>query len=276
MWQLTWSEKTAVVCGASAGLGREFACELSRQHVAKLAVIARSADRLDALKAEIQQKYPHVQLLCLTADMTCKEQLAEVAQRVHATFGSVDLLVQAVGQSDRGRLLELTKEKIYALLDANVLSSLFALQCFASVMRQPGGSVVLIGSLASKFAPRFLGGYAIAKHGLAALAQQARLEFADQGLHVMLACPGPIARADAGQRYDRVVSESVNLPDSVRQPGGGAKLRGLDAAALVRDILQSAKAKKPEIVRPFKARCLLWLSALSVSLGDRLLRKSSG
>ncbi len=275
MSQLTWRDKTAVVCGASAGLGREFACELSRQQVAKLAIIARSVDRLDAIKAELQQKYPGVLLLCLSADLTCKDQLAEVAEQVRAKFGRVDLLIQAVGQSDRGRLLDLTQEKMHALFDANVWSSLNALQCFADAMQQPGGTIVLIGSLASKFAPRFLGGYAIAKHGLAALAQQARLEFAEQGVHVMLACPGPIARADAGQRYDNVVSESHNLPDSVRQPGGGAKIRGLDAAALVRDILQSAMAKKPEILRPFKARCLLWLSTLSASLGDRLLRKSS-
>lgn len=276
MSQLTWRDKTAVVCGASAGLGREFAFELSRQNVAKLAIVARTAGKLEAVRVEIQQEYPSVQLLCLSADVTCKLQLAEVAEQIQSQLGHVDLLIQAVGQSDRGRLVDLTKEKLHTLFDVNVGSSLNALQCFAGVMQQPGGTIVLIGSLASKFAPRFLGGYAIAKHGLAALAQQARLEFAEQGLHVMLACPGPIARDDAGQRYQNLVAEGSNLPDSARQPGGGAKVPGLDATRLVRDILLGAQAKKPEMIRPRRARCLLWLSALSVSLGDRLLRNRSG
>jgi uncharacterized protein len=125
-----------------------------------------------------------------------------------------------------------------------------------------------------------LGGYAIAKHGLAALAQQARLELAEEGIHVLLACPGPIAREDSGTRYDHLArdphSPNQDLPEAMRQPGGGAKVRGLEPQQLVRDILQAAAHKQPRIIRPRKAQWLHWVSALSGSLGDRLLRKNSG
>ncbi len=270
-----WIQKTAVVCGASAGLGRDFAFELAQQRVSKLALISRSVDRLHALRDELLIAHTDLDVLCLGVDLLHKEQLGRAAEQVQRDFGPIDVLVQAVGQSDRGRIIDLTDDKLHELISVNVLTSLHALQCFEPTMRQPQGSFVLIGSLASKFAPRFLGGYAIAKHGLAALAQQARLELADKGLHLLLACPGPIARDDAGKRYEHLAHQADG-PAAMSQPGGGAKLRGLDAKRFVREVLDAVANREPQIIRPRKAQWLLCLSALSCRWGDLLLRQNSG
>lgn len=268
------------MCGATAGLGRAFAFELARQQVRHLTLVARSPDDLQALRSELLEQFASLEVLCLPADLCIKEQLHQACAQLPQTGQGLDLLIQAVGKSDRGRLVDLSDEHLHEMIGANVLSSLHAVQCFRPRMRQPGGHVVLIGSLASLFAPRFLGGYAIAKHGLAALAQQARLELAEEGIHVLLACPGPIAREDSGSRYDHLArdpnSSNQNLPDAIRQPGGGAKIRGLEPQRLVRDILQATARKQSRIIRPRKAQWLHWVSALSSSLGDRLLRKNSG
>ncbi len=280
-----WKDKSAIVCGASAGLGRVLATELARQQVRKLALVARSMENLETLRDELLSKHPQLAIDCLTADLCQPDQLQQVTQHTQQQFGAIDLVIQAVGQSDRGRLLDLTDQRLQELLSINVLSSLHAIQAFSPLMRavspptaspQPDcGTIVLIGSLASLFAPRYLGGYAMAKHALAALAQQARLELSAQGIHVMLACPGPIARSDSGQRYHELTQNS-DLPDSVRQPGGGARVRGLDAERLARDILAAAARRSPLLIRPRRAQVLHWLSALSTRLGDRLLRKNSG
>src|SRR5690606_25565255 len=100
-------------------------------------------------------------------------------------------------------------------------------------------------------------------------------ELAEEGIHVLLACPGPVAREDGGVRYDQLTRDT-NLPETVRQPGAGAKVRGLDPERLVRDILNAAAAEQPRIIRPRKAQWLHWLSATSCAWGDRLLRKNSG
>jgi short-subunit dehydrogenase len=267
--------KTAVVCGASQGLGREFARVLAADGVSHLALISRSEEGLWKLRDELQAAHRGLHVVCLAADLRIKEQLLFAAQQIHQQMGSVDVLIQAVGQSDRGRLAELSAGKLQDLIEVNVLTSLHALQCFEPQLTQPGGCVVLIGSLASKFAPRFLGGYAIAKHGLAALAQQARLEWADQGLHVLLACPGPLARPDAGTRYDQL-STDAGLPSAARKPGGGANVAGLDATQFVREVLKAARHRQPQIIRPQKAEWLLWISAVSCRWGDHFLRKNSG
>ncbi len=321
-----WRGKSAVVCGATAGLGRAFAFELAQQQVRRLVLVARSEEALQAMQAELRGRFKNLDVVCLPADLREKDQVERACELLQSSGVAVDLLIQAVGQSDRGRLVDLTSQRLAELIDVNVLTSLHAIQCFRPVMQRIGGrvdgsltetgrsarsteetgrsagateetgrsasateetgrsvgatgetgsSIVLIGSLASLFAPRFLGGYAIAKHGLAALAQQARLELADEGIHVLLACPGPIAREDSGARYDQLTRD-LDLPEAVRQAGGGAKIRGLDPAPLVRDILNAAAAKQPRIIRPRKAQWLLRLSATSCTWGDRLLRRNSG
>lgn len=302
-----WKGKSAVVCGATAGLGRAFAVELARQQVRRLVLVARSEEGLQALRAELLDRFADLDITCLSADLREKAQVEQACELLHSHGATVDLLIQAVGQSDRGRLVDLTSRRLTELMEVNVLTSVHAIQCFRPLLRRISGSadsgsmektggtgtparstgelggtgrsarstIVLIGSLASLFAPRFLGGYAIAKHGLAALAQQARLELAEEGIHVLLACPGPIDRDDGGTRYDRLARDA-DLPEAVRQPGGGAKIRGLDPQRLVRDILTAAAARQPQIIRPRKARWLHWLSAISCTWGDRLLRKNSG
>lgn len=263
------------MCGATAGLGRAFAIELAGQRVEHLTLVARSSDNLQALRSELLERFASLDVLCLTADLCVKEPLQRAVEPLLQAGHRVDLVIQAVGQSDRGRLVDLSSQRLHELIGVNVLSSLHAVQCFHPLMRKEGGNIVLVGSLASLFAPRFLGGYAIAKHGLAALAQQARLELSEDQIHVLLACPGPIARQDSGTRYDQH-ARADKLPEAARQPGGGAKIRGLEPQRLVREILQAAAAKQPLMIRPRKAQWLHWLSALSCSLGDRLLRKNSG
>ncbi len=286
-----WKDKSAVVCGATAGLGRAFAVELAQQQVQRLVLMARSEEGLQAMRGELLGRFTHLEVVCAAADLRDRQQLAQACEQLQSSGARLDLLIQAVGQSDRGRLVDLTSQRLHELIDANVLTSLHAIQCFRPLMRptaSPTGShavvpkgggarptIVLIGSLASLFAPRFLGGYAIAKHGLAALAQQARLELDEEGIHVLLACPGPIARADGGARYDQLTRDA-DLPEAVRQPGAGAKVSGLDPQQLVRDILQAAAAQQPRIIRPRKAQWLHWLSVASAAWGDRLLRKNSG
>lgn len=269
-----WKGKTAVVCGASSGLGREIALQLADSQVASLALLARNGQRLEELQERLVARHPGTRVLIETADVCNQAQIAASAEKIHLELGQPHLVVQAVGRSDRGQLIDLDSQHLQSLIDTNVVSSLNALQTFRPQLSAHGGTIVLIGSLASLFAPRFLGGYPIAKHALAALAQQARLELAGEGLHVLLACPGPIARADSGTRYAES-PQAARLPEEALRPGGGAKVRGLDPCKLARDILQAAAKKKKVIIRPRTARLLLALTALSPSLGDFLLQQKT-
>ncbi len=284
--QLAWTNKTAVVCGASAGLGLQLATSLVNQG-AKVVMIGRELTRLNEARSKILQhianaqvsgaqvpgrQVPGDQLIVISGDMCDAESTACVAEQIREQVQQLDLVINAVGESDRGSIEKLSCERMLELVRTNVGSGLNVIQCFSPLLKPTRGVLVLIGSLSSHFAPRYLGGYSIAKHGLAALAQQSRLELAEAGVHVTLVSPGPIAREDAGTRYNRS-PEAADLPPSALKSGGGAKVKGLDPVKLAEAILIAAAKRRRTVILPGKARLLLLASALSSRLGEYLLRR---
>jgi short-subunit dehydrogenase len=181
-------------------------------------------------------------------------------------------LCNNAGLSARSAALDTTPEGFQSLLDVNFIATVRTTRAFASSLIMQRGHLVNIGSLASKVAPRFMGGYPASKHAVAAYSQQLRLELGPEGLHVLLVCPGPIRRSGAGSRYAK---QSEDLPEEARQPGAGAKLRGIDPGWLAEKILVACERRKLELVAPGKVRLLLALSQLTPRLGDWLLRKAT-
>lgn len=274
----SWSGKTVLVCGASAGLGYQLAMELTRQN-ARVILAARNLEKLETVKTFLMDQFQNMEVHVFSADLADAQSVLDLATEIHQQFGRLDLVINAVGESDRGSIGDLQCDRLVELFRRNVCSSLLVTQRLAPLLgahdqQSEGGVLVLIGSLSAHFAPRYLGGYSIVKHGVAALAQQARLELAADRIHVMLASPGPIARPDTGTRYDKL-ARNINVPAEALQGGGGAKIKGLDPLKLSQQILDSAARRKNRLIRPRKASLLLIASSISSRLGDFLLRRLS-
>ncbi len=263
-----WSKKVVLITGASAGLGYSIAEAFCRAG-ASVVVNGRDAARVDAAVEKLSADFPEVTVRGFVADVTTDEGvdalMADVKQH-----GGLDALVNNVGVSARGKVLDVTVEQFRNLLEINFFTAVRCTRAAMPLLKQSGGHVICIGSLASKTASRFLGGYAASKFALAAYCQQLRLETAEDGVHVLLVCPGPIARADAGTRY---AAQSGHLPAEAAKPGGGVKLKGIPPERIAARILSACERRKPEIVMPGRARLLFAISALLPSWGDWILKK---
>ncbi|MCC6507832.1 MAG: SDR family oxidoreductase [Pirellulaceae bacterium] len=268
-----WAGKSAVIVGGSAGLGRTLAEALTQAKIGQLTLVARDSQRLSQTIASLKTSAPETRMHSCAVDVATKEGAEALATCVQSHGHPLDLLIHAVGLSDRGLMLKLTAPRLNELVQANLIAPLLVTQSLVPMMAK-GSVIVNIGSLSSYFAPRYLGGYSIAKHGLRAMTQQLRLELAEQGIHVMLASPGPIARADTGSRYDHLAGAS-DLPAEAMQGGGGARLKGLDPQQLASDILRAAARRQLELVRPRKARLLIWLMALCPGWGEAVLKSKT-
>ena len=109
-------------------------------------------------------------------------------------FGRLDALVNNAGRSMRRSILETTPEDFQQLMELNLIGLVRCTRAAAPQLLANRGHLVNIGSLAAKSAARWVGAYPATKFAVAAYSQQLRLELGPQGLHVLLACPGPIAR----------------------------------------------------------------------------------
>lgn len=264
-----WKNKVCLVTGGSSGLGRAIAETLASRG-ARVVVNGRNRQRLDEAVKTVEGSGGAAS--AIAGDITeigfAKQLVAETVE----SFQSLDFVCHAAGLSMRGELVTTSRHDFESLWKINTRAA-FDLACAsAEVLTSSRGHLVLIGSLASRVSPRFLGAYAESKFPLAAMAQQLRLERGPAGLHTLLVCPGPIARAD-GVPVDRYAAEEQGLPAAAAKPGGGAKVSALDPEMVCKRILAACESRKAELVLPRRARLLFVLNQLSPSLGDWLLRK---
>jgi uncharacterized protein len=265
-----WNSKRALIVGGSAGLGRALADVLA-QHGARLAIVARRQQPLDAAAQEL--KASGAELLSFTADVTKRDDVKRLGESIESTWGGVDLLCHCAGRSMRGTALATNAAEFRELWETNFLSALECIQQFAEPLIANRGHIVLIGSLASKVAAGYLGAYPASKFPLAALAQQLRLENEQSGLHTLLVCPGPIARDEQHGSGARYAAQAPEVPAAAHQPGGGAKVGLINPHWLAGKILRACEERRAELVVPKRARLLFAASQLSPRFGDWLLRR---
>ncbi len=200
--------------GGSAGLGLMLAREWGLCG-ARVIIVARNRHRLDQAAESLREE--EIDVMTYAADITEWGQVTEMRRWFDQEYESLHVLVNAAGRSDRGLAAEVPVETFESLMRLNFLATAHCCHTFLGPLLKTHGSVVNIGSLASKVATPYLGAYPPSKFAVAAYSQQLRLE--NPGVHVLLVCPGPIRRDDAGSRYEE---EARHLPPAARQPGGGA------------------------------------------------------
>jgi short-subunit dehydrogenase len=264
-----WQGKNVVVSGGSSGLGLAIARAMFEAG-ANVTLVARTCSNLEAARSSISLDSSRVQTAC--CDVTKADEVDRLFGEECVASSGIHAFIHAVGRSSRGAILDTTVEALQGLMEVNFYSAVHCTRRVLPMLMKSQGHLVYVGSLASKSAGRYLDGYPAAKFALAAYSQQLRLELGPRGLHVLLVCPGPIQRSDAGRRYDHI---SEGIPERARGPGAGVKLRAIDPDRLARRVLRACEKRKPELVVPASARLLFAISQLSPTLGDWILRKRS-
>jgi NAD(P)-dependent dehydrogenase (short-subunit alcohol dehydrogenase family) len=202
-------------------------------------------------------------------DVTNDQQVVELFARVVADWQGLDVLVNAVGKSDRRLGMSCSPADFQAAWETNFLSLVRCTRAALPLLEPARGSIVNVASLAARLAVANMGPYPVTKFAVAAYCQQLRYELRQQrsGVHVLLVCPGPVRRADAGTRY----AANENLPPRAMLPGAGVRLPGIDPDRLAGMIVRACERRRPELVVPGRIRWLLALASLWPGLADQIV-----
>jgi NAD(P)-dependent dehydrogenase (short-subunit alcohol dehydrogenase family) len=175
--------KVVIVTGASYGIGHATAKLLAKEG-AKVALTARSADRLKALSKELPGS------LAVTADMTKEKDVRKMIEKVYEHFGRIDALVNNAGQGYDSAVELVDTEKFRRNLELNVIGPLVAMQAVIPIMRKQGaGAIVNVSSgTALMYLPE-MGAYSSSKRALGGLTLTAREELAGDGIVVSIVYP---------------------------------------------------------------------------------------
>ena len=265
-----WQDKVVLVTGGSSGLGRVIA-DAFAEAGAKVSIVGLEQPQVE--QAANQMRAAGAQVLGIHADITRQDDVDRALAQTLGRFGRLDVLVNNAGRSMRGKVLDTTPDQFRDLMELNLIALVRCTRAAVPHLLRQRGHVVNIGSLAAKSAARWVGAYPATKFAVAAYSQQLRLELGNQGLHVLLVCPGPIQRP-AARLYPLEGLEDV--PESARAPGAGVRVRAIPPQDLARAILRACERRRPELVVPKKARLLFALAQLWPSLGDWIVRRKSG
>ncbi|MDE0778788.1 MAG: SDR family oxidoreductase [Nocardioides sp.] len=188
---------TALVTGATAGIGHAFAQQLAgRGH--DLVLVARDTARLEEVAAALRSQHA-VSVEVITADLVRAEQLALVEARLADRDRPVELLVNNAGFGLKERFLDNPIEAEQAILDVLVTAVLRLTHAALGPMteRRRGG-VINVSSVAA-FLPR--GTYAATKAWVNSFTEWAANEYRAQGVTVMALCPG-FTKTEFHERMD--------------------------------------------------------------------------
>ncbi|MFE9098234.1 SDR family NAD(P)-dependent oxidoreductase [Streptomyces sp. NPDC007264] len=182
---------TALVTGASSGLGTEFASQLAaRGH--DLVLVARSRDRLEAIAEELTAVHgvkAHVVVQDLSEPHAGRKVARELADRsLH-----VDLLVNNAGFGTVGRFEEIAPERDHDLLMVNVVALVDLTHALLPGMTERGsGAVLNVGSTAGYQPSPYLSVYSASKTFVLNFSLALRQEYRRRGIRVTALCPGPV------------------------------------------------------------------------------------
>ena len=185
---LSLENRVAVVIGASSGIGRALALGLA-EHGADVVPAARRRPQLEEVCREIESAGRRS--LCLAADVTCRESLEALRDRVLETFGRVDILVNAAGYTSKRPTVTVCDDEWQSLIDTNLTGSLRACQTFYGALRESRrGRVINVASLGSFLAFHEVAAYCAAKTALVSLTRSLACEWARDSISVNAIAPG--------------------------------------------------------------------------------------
>ena len=181
--------KTALVSGASSGLGEHFAQVLSAAG-AEVIVAARREDRLASLVERINAAGGRAYSIAL--DVTSRISVDQAFEEIDKRVSSLDIVVNNAGIADRPiRFVDATQEEWGAVLDVNLIGAWRIAQAAAIRMKKQGsGTVVNTGSIYSHVSGSHKADYNVSKVAIDQLTKNMALELARSGIRVNSLCPG--------------------------------------------------------------------------------------
>jgi len=179
--------KVVIITGASMGIGLS-AARLFAAAGAKVVLAARSADKLQALTAELQDQ--GLNALALTVDMCDPAAVKKMVEAAHAHYGSIDIVINNAGQACAGTVAEVNPADFQKIINLNIFGPLYAIQAVVPIMRQNGGGLIInVNSMVSKMSIPGLGTYAATKSALNMLSDTMRGELAPDNIRVISVYP---------------------------------------------------------------------------------------
>lgn len=250
--------KTAIVTGASSGIGLATARELARRGM-RVALVARRRERLAELAQEIQKAGGNASVhVCDVAERSAVEA---AWREIEGAWGGVDLLVNNAGYVHHTLFVNHDLDDVERMLRVNYLGTVYWIKLALPGMRKRGGgAIVNLSSLAGILPQPDEAAYSAAKAAVSALSEVLSYELEPYGIHVLAVHPG-------------LVRTEMFTPEEMARMPKGSEKRFLEPDDFVRQMLSALENAEISVVIPRPYRIAVLIKALLPRLGGRTTAK---
>lgn len=252
--------KVVIITGASSGIGKALVYEFAKRG-AKIVMGARNTDELKKIEDDLKSR--GTDIISVQTDVTNESDCKALAEKAHAHFGRIDVLVNNAGISMRALFEDLELDVIRRLMDVNFWGTVYCTKYTLPYLLETKGSLVGIISVAG-----FLGlpgrtGYSASKFAVRGFLNTLRVENLKKGLHVLVAAPGFTA---SNIRKTALVADGSQQGDSPR-----AENKMMSAERCAEIIVNGVVRRKREIIMTWvEGKISVFLSKWFPSLLDKL------
>jgi short-subunit dehydrogenase len=207
---------TALITGASSGIGAEMARQLA-PHASVLVLVARRADRLEALKAELERG--GMEIHCHAADLGDAAQIERLLAALEESGMTVNFLINNAGLGDHGLFEDSDWTRVQAMLDVNIAAlTRLTHALLPGIIRSGHGAILNVSSISAYLPMPKMAVYAASKAYVNSFTEALRAELRGTGVLVSALCPGPV-QTEFGSLAKRAGEEdAAPAPDFLKLP----------------------------------------------------------
>jgi short-subunit dehydrogenase len=230
---------TALITGASSGLGVEFARQLA-PHAHALVLTARRQDRLQEVKAELTRSHPNLSVYCYSLDLADLDAVDRFTRWLSDEGVRINLLINNAGLGDHILFESSEWPRIKSILDVNVTALTRLTHSLLPVLRTfPDSAILNVSSSASFLPVPQLAVYAASKAYVTSFSEALRAELRGTGVSVTTLCPGPV---------DTEFNEVANWGRSGSGFSGAPEFLKIPAERVVREALLGVERDRARVI----------------------------
>ncbi len=261
----TFKDQVVWITGASSGIGEALVYAFAKQG-ARLILSARREEVLKKIAASTG--LGERDILVLPFDLNDTSNATGLAATAINHFGRIDILINNGGLSQRSEALQTQEALDRQLMEVNYFAQVNLTRAVLPYMiRQKGGRVVVISSIAGKFGFYLRSSYSAAKHALHGYFESLRLETEKKGIKVLLVCPGKIKT--------NVSLNAVTSSGNVHGQMDESHVNAMSADKCAEYILKGVLNNKEELFIGGKEILMVYIKRWLPALFSKLVRKQS-
>src|SRR5437016_4029141 len=230
----------ALITGASAGIGREFARQLAK-HARSLVLVARREQELNELRDELRNRNPQLSVHVSVVDLCDKGQIDELVGWFEENKIDIDFLINNAGLGDYGSFATSDPERDDRIIQVNVAAlTLLTHRLLPQMIARKRGAILNVSSSAGFLPIPGMAAYAASKAYVNSFSEALRAELGGTGVTVTALCPGPV---------------HTEFGDVAKRPGGeperGPEFVYVSIEKTARDTLAAVEADRHLVIPGF-------------------------